>query len=426
MALFSKYNYLFKEATHYFLYNSISNSFAELDEETYNILEKQSNKKEINIYDNKLLEQLKKIHAIVENDEDALLRLKYFSMFRRMDTHKLSLTINPTLDCNFACPYCFEGHHPNIYMTDDVEDDIIKFIKKHKDATSISITWFGGEPLLAFGRIETLTEKLLNLGLKYDAGMITNGYLLDEHVISRLEALKIKSIQVTIDGLAHVHDKRRCLKGGKPTFDTIIKNIKSVHSTCPDINLNVRVNIDKTNADDFIELYKMFLQDEMKGIRLSPAFVDDIKETNKCVLNSKEQYDYGVKLFKEHNIVFNTFYPKVHMECFVRNRNFVSIGPRGELYKCWNDIGNPDKIYGYLDGRITNEQVLLRYLAASDPFDDDKCKDCLLLPVCFGGCPYQRIKRDYEKKDLDICPSMKEYLKANLLMHNKIKDSEPK
>ena len=28
------------------------------------------------------------------------------------------------------------------------------------------------------------------------------------------------------------------------------------------------------------------------------------------------------------------------------------IGPEGELYKCWNDVGKADRLYGYLDWRI--------------------------------------------------------------------------
>lgn len=425
MSCYSRYNYLFEDASRYFLYNSMSNSFAELDEETYQMLKRQKEGAEVRIDDEGLLERLKKMRAIVESDDDSYLRLKYLSMYRRMNTHKLALTINPTLDCNFACPYCFEGHHPKIYMTDEVEDGIIEFVKKHKDATAVDVTWFGGEPLLAFGRMETLSAKLIALGLEYAAGIITNGYLLDADVTSRLGDLKIKAIQVTLDGLADVHDRRRCLKGGGATFATIVDNVKRTHAAHPEIKMNVRVNVDKTNADDFIGIYKMFKTDEdLKGVTLSPAFVDDIRDTNKCVLNSKEQYDYVVRLLKEHGIVFTDFYPQAHMECFVRNSNFVSIGPQGELYKCWNDIGNPDKVYGYIDGRITNERVLLRYLAASDPFDDEACKECLLLPVCLGACPYQRIKRDYEDKSINICPSKKEYLKANLIMHEGLKNAD--
>lgn len=34
------------------------------------------------------------------------------------------------------------------------------------------------------------------------------------------------------------------------------------------------------------------------------------------------------------------------------------------------------------------------------PFDDDKCKVCLLLPVCGDGCPYNRIKCDTEDTEI--------------------------
>ena len=74
-----------------------------------------------------------------------------------------------------------------------------------------------------------------------------------------------------------------------------------------------------------------------------------------------------------------------------------------------------------LDGRITNEPLLFRYLAASDPFDDEQCKECILLPVCGGGCPYERIKRDYEDNKINVCPLIKGNLKNYLLNHYTIK-----
>ncbi len=208
-----------------------------------------------------------------------------------------------------------------------------------------------------------------------------------------------------------VHNSGRCLRTGHPTFDRIIENIKYVHDIYPDIKLNVRVNIDHTNERDFLELYKMFQKEEFIGIHLTPAFVDDTENTNKCVLNSEEQNKYINRLLKENGVVFRRFYPKPSQECFVEIANSVVIGPEGELYKCWNDVGKKDKVYGYLDGRITNEPLLFRYLAASDPFDDTQCKECILLPVCGGGCPYNRIKRDYENNNINVCPLIKGNLK---------------
>ena len=417
----SKYNFLFEEGRRFFIYNSLSNSFSELDKGTYMLITQKIRDKDVEITDEDLKDSLLKMKVLMDNSQEPFLRIKYKSMLRRFNNSQLSLTINPTLYCNFACPYCFEGSHPQKYMTEQVEDDIIKFVKKHGDAKAVNVTWFGGEPLLAFNRIVSLTEKFKSLGLVYEAGMITNGYLLTDRVVSYLDELQIKSIQVTIDGMREVHDSRRCLRNGHPTFDRIIENIKRTHAVCPNIKLNVRVNIDRTNERDFLELYNLFQTDEFKGILLSPAFVDDIANINKCVLNSEEQNNYINRLLREHGIVFSKFYPEPMHECFIRNPNSVVIGPEGELYKCWNDVGKEDRVYGYLDGRITNEPLLFRYLAASDPFDDEQCKECILLPVCGGGCPYERIKRDYEDNKINVCPLIKGNLKTYLLNHYAIK-----
>lgn len=418
----SKYNFLFQDNHHFYIYNSISNSFAELDEDTYDLISQQIKEQKNEIDDAELLMALKQMKVIVESDDDVFLRLRYKAMLRRFANSQLALTINPTLDCNFACPYCFEGKHPHVYMSDQVEDEIVEFVKKHETAKKVAVTWFGGEPLLAFNRMVSLTKKLLNLNLVYEAGIITNGYLLTNRVIEHLGSLQIKSIQVTIDGQRKIHDSRRCLRDGSPTFDRILENIKKTRLVYPDIKLNVRVNIDRSNAHDFLKLHRLFQTEDFKGIFLTPAFVDDIDDINKCVLDSEEQGEYINALFKEHGIVFDRFYPQPQFECFVRNPNSVVIGPEGELYKCWNDVGKKERIYGYLDGKITNEQLLFRYLAASDPFDDKQCKECLLLPVCSGGCPYNRLKRDYEKEDVNVCPIMKGHLKSFLLNHCLIKN----
>lgn len=89
----------------------------------------------------------------------------------------------------------------------------------------------------------------------------------------------------------------------------------------------------------------MFQKEEFLGIHLTPAFVDDIENTNKCVLNSEEQNKYINRLLKENGVVFRRFYPKPSQECFVRNPNSVVIGPEGELYKCWNDVGKRTSIW---------------------------------------------------------------------------------
>ena len=63
------------------------------------------------------------------------------------------------------------------------------------------------------------------------------------------------------------------------------------------------------------------------------------------------------------------------------------MGARGELYKCWDSVGNQREVIGHLRSwRDPNDRVLkwLRY----DPFTDEGCRACIALPTCMGGCAH--------------------------------------
>lgn len=60
------------------------------------------------------------------------------------------LTINPTLNCNFACWYCYETHIKKS-MSEEIYQNVLKFIQRtvlRTDIQTFELDWFGGEPLL--------------------------------------------------------------------------------------------------------------------------------------------------------------------------------------------------------------------------------------------------------------------------------------
>ena len=124
------------------------------------------------------------------------------------------LTIALTRACNFNCVYCYEHDRKPIYMSDEVARDLIDFIKRFPALARLSITWYGGEPLLCFDRICSLTDKIKELDIAFTAMLVTNGYLLNEETSSKLTDLKIETVQVTVDGREPIHNKRRPLKSG--------------------------------------------------------------------------------------------------------------------------------------------------------------------------------------------------------------------
>ncbi|GAA0696568.1 hypothetical protein GCM10008904_00650 [Paraclostridium ghonii] len=59
------------------------------------------------------------------------------------------------------------------------------------------------------------------------------------------------------------------------------------------------------------------------------------------------------------------------------------------MYKCWNDVGNVDRAVAKIDEKIDEKMHALNmeYIMWS-PFENEKCVECELLPICMGGCPY--------------------------------------
>lgn len=419
--MWSRYNYFFSKGDRHFLYNSLSNGFVELCATTFEKLKASFNRDQLPAdIDDDVIDILERMKAIGTDDDFENNKIEYIYNARSFSNTRLQLTINPTLGCNFRCPYCFEEGHKAITMSNQIEDEIVSYVRNHKTAKRLEVTWFGGEPLMAFNTIESLTRKLINLGIKYDASMISNGFLLNKHVISNLENLRIHSIQITLDGPKHLHDSRRHLVGGGATFEKIIENIKSCQTISPRTRIVIRVNIDRTNMQEFPSLYKYIKELQLPNLFISPAFVNDCAsdEPNPNVLSDGEKAEYIKWLFMEYHLTFDFFFPSYgRAGCSARNMNTMVIGPNGELYRCWEDVGNPNRVYGNISGQITNPTLLMRYINASNQFKDSKCKDCLLLPVCSGGCPKYRMLNRYEGKEIDVCPLIRHNLDEFLYLH---------
>lgn len=415
----SKYSFLFKKGGHFFLYSSLSNSFALLDSDTYELLNKVRAGEHCVEINEDVLSVLHRMYAINVNEDLAINQIRFISQKRKFSQDTLSLTINPTLSCNFNCPYCFESNHPNRFMTEDVENDIVSFVEHKEGVKFLNIMWFGGEPLLGFKNIQRLTNKLSEKVSHYSASMISNGYLLTPSVVSCLEELKIRMIQITLDGLADSHDKKRCLKSGAPTFGRIIQNIIYCIEKAPSVQIVVRVNIDNNNPDDYFKVYDFFASKNITKVDVVPGFIVDREhDTPTCAFNHRQIVTFMCNLFNNHKIKPISFFPSLmRNSCSARNINSLVIGPEGELYKCWEEVGRKECIVGNLTDATYNRELMLRYTVGIDQLDDPQCIDCGLLPICDGGCPRVRILNKYEGRNLETCHLMKEGMEDLLYCH---------
>ena len=64
------------------------------------------------------------------------------------------------------------------------------------------------------------------------------------------------------------------------------------------------------------------------------------------------------------------FFEKRFQGCIATHRNAFVIGPEGEVYKCQNDVGNPEMVVGNIVERNWNLSLYTKYMIGVDPFSD--------------------------------------------------------
>lgn len=341
---------------------------------------------------------------------------------------KLILSICPTMDCNFNCPYCFEEHRKG-KMSLEIQDKIIELvnkISKNEKINKLQITWFGGEPLLYPDIIESLSDRLIKIAeknkLKYFSNIITNGYLLNQKNADILTKAKVDNYQITLDGVGSIHNKTRCLKNGEPTFDKIIDNIKNTKITGI---IKIRQNIYKDNLNNIQEL-KDFLDNIKKtSVNNITYYFSDICNNDNIENNKNIKLVSNLDFNKSKVFLENIFIPKKKKySCGAQKMNFITIDELGNLYKCRDKIKLNDSFGNIIKWDPNNPlftakrpDMITNYINTIGAINDEECKNCVWFPVCVGGCPMYRIY--YQKKCIPYKGYEKEFVLKIAEQYNK-------
>jgi uncharacterized protein len=425
----SKYNSLFSVNDIFFIYNSLSNSFIEVEKEIIDFLKQDDI--DANSISQEDLDDLKNANFIFENEEEdnSILERMFSYNARCNNRFTLNLTIIPTLACNFNCSYCYEKKRPPVTIDEITKENIIKFISNQEHINTIVIQWYGGEPLLEFENMIEITDHISNIpfvkekGVKIVADLTTNAYLLSEEVIKQLDKLHISTIQITVDGLEETHNKRRPHIHNRDSFERIMNNISNLIKLQPDITIHLRVNVDNTNKDEFPILLRLFNEKFglSKNFQVYPGFVQDINACNTgsgCTLDTKNQLDFKLELFYKYGINLG-YYPFVRDNiCMAQHVNSFVIDANGDITKCWLDIGRKDRAIGNINSKgFLNHTLFTKYLVACNPFYDENCSSCKVFPICGGGCQHDRIENQYFSAHHNICTVYKDGLGELLYTH---------
>jgi uncharacterized protein len=370
---------------------------------------------------------------IVESREREQQDLSEYFANLREDTELMKLTVLTTLQCNFACDYCFQGDHGDYNkfaakMSLETARRVALWVERRLDDVRperFHLTLFGGEPLLNLPVAYYLAERAHALcaerGIPQSVSVITNGLLLTPEVVERLKPYGLSGVKITLDGDRETHNRMRPLRGRQGTFDRIIDNLRRVAGK---VDITVGGNFDESSWDSYPALLQFLKEQEfansivrinfkpiIKGpapavpkgvIPLTLVSSNDKPLAGTCMTSagagggrsssgpcdSCHFVDEKMSFLREEtrNAGFHTL-DGVHMgPCEIHRRHAYTIGPDGSLYACPGFTGETTESTGHIDG---GDEHWRR--AAAGRFErlsahKEECGDCSFIPVCGGGC----------------------------------------
>ena len=314
-------------------------------------------------------------------------------------TENFCLAIAPTLECNFACPYCYEREvkHAGL-MSTATQDALVAWIERNFKAlgsSKLKILWYGGEPLMGISVIERVSALLLEAGLPLEATAISNCALVTPEIAAKLAACKVQHVTTTLDGVGQRHDAHRPSVSGKPSFQKIIDGIGYLQDA--GIKVDCLFNEDRGNSAEYDQL-KAYLSEKLRQVGITASQVFDYCQClDKCEDFTREKYnlftepeEFALRQYQRFTAegisdqLLAGLMTPLRLFCSRQAHTYFVIDEAGRLYECDGDVGYTNRALG----SIFNDEMPVH--KPYDPYIDPLCEPCAYLPLCMGNCRWTR------------------------------------
>lgn len=341
-----------------------------------------------------------------QEDEYERERLRFQATKANRET--LRVTIAPTMACNLRCSYCFQQNLARGgTMTPEIQEAVIEFVRHKADQETklLVVQWFGGEPLLAYKQIVSMSAEFQCMcaerGIAYYSEMLTNGTLLTPEIIESFERISLKAIQIPLDGAISAYASRKNVTVDRAsTFHLfLIEHINALVEITGSVT--IRINVDTNNSNAGKDVVRMFRDHGVLDPRIDfrLGFINTSRGIVECIPHdcftpaefSSVEVDFMWFLAKEGYKVYGRPAKRNH-PCAAPISHSYTVDPQGRIGKCVPAIGTEDSVFSCVYPHDMNRTLLETSLpdvpySRFDPFSAGACKGCKLLPVCLGSCP---------------------------------------
>ncbi len=409
------------------LYNTLNGAVIKLDKDLYS---KMLNNDKENHYIKKLIENEMLID--INFDENEAFISSFFQEWNNCGF--LDLHIVLTTGCNFRCPYCYqEGIRPEI-MSKEKADEILKFLRQYIKINNIKECAFeitGGEPTTNWSLAEYLTTKLANIfkenSVMYKLHIVTNGYNLTSEKVDFLVEYNWERVQITLDGLPEVSNKRRVLINRKPSFDRIINNMDYIINNNKISKVNLRINYDKSNIQDIPE-FLLYIKKryDISKIKISLGLITKTVKTsnaNKFIelygITDEDFVESYLFLYKyAYNLGFEmTDIFSFSGMCTAKLKHGFLIEPNGSIVKCVSGVGRNEFKIGDIKERKEDVKDF-----TIDYYSECLQKECPYVSICHAGCEFDSFITYGNKKKVVCKKSLMDKINSEIIKINYMED----
>lgn len=362
------------------------------------------------------------VSGFIHTGNEIELTLKRFEEGQGESTQ--SLTIAPTLACNFDCDYCYQNEYrtKNV-MNQDVQAAVLRFVDRlfSIGRTNVNLCWYGGEPLLCKSIVYKMTRDIRTLvesrgGKLGRLQLVTNGALLNHASTQDLCDLGFDDVQISFDSLVYVNGSKRGVITSDGAPSPILRNVLDAQTR---LNIRVRVNTSKANCgeiDEILQHLKKFgAPDNVYLARVEDfdgeaGFVTTTlgRRVPSSLPSLPIVQQSSIPLSRhEFSRVKNTLQKRVekinhHLRalrptpgsyCSATNGSMFAIDPDGNVSRCWNSVGSQTEKMGNVTDEIPSieDSPVATLWRNFRLLSYDSCLNCSVLPLCKGGCSYSRV-----------------------------------
>jgi uncharacterized protein len=376
---------------------------------------------------------------LVENDLQSISQIDDEPV---RDPPLTSISLAIAQKCNLGCSYCYaqEGGFgvkaKNMPLEKAISAVDLLFAQNFT-AQKMNIAFLGGEPLAnrealqavtryAKGRAEAESKRI-------HFSITTNGTLLNENDADFFEQYGF-SVTVSLDGVGDVHDRLRPFKGGKGSYERIIRNVEPLLAFQKNMQVSARVTVTpgnlhlKETLDELIRLG--FHSVGFSPMLSSPGGNDEMDSVS---LEKMLDNMIGCGQEFEKNLVAGKRYPFSNMSTALKEihrgthrpypcgagAGYLGVSASGELAACHRFVEDKKGYFGNLtegiDRKLQQAWLTERHVHRQEP-----CKSCWARYLCGGGCHHEVINRGRP-----ACDYIRGWLHYVLQAYTRILDQRP-